>query len=74
MFGVYFAPLRSVYLVPLDVVGNFRAYLRLEPARNNQRRKINFASDFEIDRWTFKSLCEVQEKAAFTPEPELNFA
>jgi hypothetical protein len=63
-----------VYLVPLDAVGNFRAYLRLEPARNNQKRKINFASDFEIERWNVESLLEVQAEASFTPEPELNFA
>jgi PD-(D/E)XK endonuclease len=74
IFGVYFPPLKSLYLVPLDAVGNFRAYLRLKPARNNQKRKINFASDFEIERWNIESLREVQEEASLTPEPELNFA
>jgi len=74
IFGVYFPSDRSVYLVPLDAVGGFRGFLRLEPARNNQRRKINLASDFEIDRWTVDSLLEVKRTAAATPEPELNFA
>jgi hypothetical protein len=63
-----------VYLVPLDAVGSFRAYLRLEPARNNQKRKISFASDFEIEHWDIASLREVQAKVSFAAEPELNFA
>jgi hypothetical protein len=74
IFGVYFPPKKSVYLVPLDAVGGFRGYLRLEPTRNNQRRKVRFAADYEIDRWSLDSLREAKEKALLTPEPELNFA
>jgi hypothetical protein len=36
IFGVYFPPLRAVYLVPLDAVAGFRGRLRLEPTKNNQ--------------------------------------
>jgi hypothetical protein len=51
-FGVYFPPTDSVYLVPIDGVASFEGRLRLEPARNNQRKRTRLAADFEIDRWT----------------------
>ena len=63
-----------MYLVPLDAVGGFRAYLRLEPARNNQQLKVRFATDFEIDRWSAEQLLEVRRGAEVLAEPELNFA
>jgi PD-(D/E)XK nuclease superfamily protein len=56
IFGVYFPPHRSVYLVPIDGVAEFEGRLRLEPPRNNQRRGIRFAADFEIDHWSLDSL------------------
>jgi hypothetical protein len=56
IFGVSFPPLRSVYLLPIDAVAEFEGRLRLEPTRNNQRRGIRFASDFEIDRWSREAL------------------
>jgi PD-(D/E)XK endonuclease len=74
IFAVYFPPKKSVYLVPLDAVGAFRGYLRLEPARNNQQRKVRFAADFEIDRWSVEQLLEVKRSAELLAEPELNFA
>lgn len=52
VFGVYFPNTESVYLIPIDAVAAFEGRLRLEPARNNQRRGIRPAADFEIDRWT----------------------
>ena len=52
IFGVYFPPADAVYLVPLDGVAESEGRLRLVPARNNQRRKIRLAEQFEIDRWT----------------------
>jgi hypothetical protein len=58
-FGVYFPPRRSVYLVPIDAVAEFEGRLRLEPTRNNQKRRIRFAADFEIDRWSRDSLREL---------------
>lgn len=74
IFAVYFPLKKSVYLVPLDAVGGFRGYLRLEPARNNQQRKVRFAADFEIDRWSVEQLLEVKRSAEVLAEPELNFA
>ena len=52
IFGVYFPPTDAVYLVPINAVASSCGRLRLEPTRNNQRRRIRMAADFEIDRWT----------------------
>ncbi|HEX6455477.1 MAG TPA: group I intron-associated PD-(D/E)XK endonuclease [Solirubrobacterales bacterium] len=73
IFGVYFPPKRSVYLVPLGAVG-FNGWLRLAPTRNNQQKGIRFAADYEIDRWSAERLLKVKREAELTPEPELNFA
>lgn len=67
MFGVYFAPTESVYLVPVSEVSTFFVRLRFEPARNNQRRGVRLAADYEIDRWTVEALREVAQ--AGTPAP-----
>jgi hypothetical protein len=74
IFAVYFPPRKSVYFVPLDAVGGFRGYLRLEPARNNQQRKVRYAADFEIDRWSAEQLLNVKRSAEVLAEPQLNFA
>lgn len=73
IFGVYFPPTSSVYLVPIDAVAAFEGRLRLEPTRNNQRRSIRFAVDYEIDRWTPESLRELRVVET-EPEPELSIA
>jgi hypothetical protein len=44
--------LDAVYLIPIGAIPRFGGRLRIEPTRNNQRRKIRMAADFEIDRWT----------------------
>jgi hypothetical protein len=54
--GVHFAPLDTVYVVPVDAVGSHEGRLRLVPALNNQRRLTRPAADFEIDRWTPEAL------------------
>jgi hypothetical protein len=56
---VYFPVTRSVYLVPIGAVADFKGRLRLEPALNNQKRGVRFAEDFEIDRWSKESLRQV---------------
>jgi hypothetical protein len=50
LFGVYFPPNEQVFLVPVDRVAGFEGRLRLEPTRNNQRKRVRFAEDFEIER------------------------
>lgn len=51
-----------------------QCHLRLEPARNNQQRKVRFAADFEVDRWSIGQLLEVKHEAELMAEPELNIA
>jgi hypothetical protein len=59
IFGVYFPPVRSVYLLPLDAVAQSKGRLRLVSTQNNQRCGIRFATDFEIDRWSRAGLEEL---------------
>jgi hypothetical protein len=74
IFGVYFPPTTTVYLVPINAVASFEGRLRLEPTRNNQRRLIRFADEFEIDKWTTESLRDQLSTVRPEPEPQLNFA
>jgi PD-(D/E)XK endonuclease len=74
IFGVYFPPTSTVYLVPIDAVAEFEGHFRLEPPLNNQRRKIRLATDFEIDEWTAGMLRDRLHRLAPEPEPQLNFA
>lgn len=68
IFGVYFPHTESVYLVPIDAVAGHEGRLRLEPTRNNQRRRVRLAADYELDRWTVQALCEVVMAAPPSPE------
>lgn len=63
IFGVYFPINSQVYLVPISAVAEFEGRLRLEPTRNNQRRGIRLAEDFEIDRWDAETLMRVATEA-----------
>jgi len=74
IFAVYFPPSDSVYLVPIDAVAEFEGRLRLEPARNNQRRRTRPAADFALDRWTEEGLREVALEAGARAEPDPSFA
>ena len=56
LFGVYFRPTAAVYLLPIDAVAATEGRLRLEPTRNNQKLRIRFAAEYEIDRWSIESL------------------
>ena len=56
VFGVYYPDLDKVYVVPVSAIKCKKAVLRIEPARNNQRRLIRQAADYEIDRWTDQEL------------------
>lgn len=50
-FAVYCPQTCGVYLIPITVLPNrVSAALRVTPARNNQRRFIRFAADYEIAR------------------------
>lgn len=67
LFGVYFPPSDQVFLAPIEAVAATEGRLRLEPPRNNQRKGIRLASDFEIDAWSderFASLTAAIRAAA----------
>lgn len=74
IFGVYFPPRQAVYLVPLDAVAETEGRLRLVPPRNNQRRGIRLATDYEIDRWTAGSLRKIVRPDMPRDEPALSVA
>ena len=47
--AAYCAELDACYLLPLALsVGRAAVQLRLSPTRNNQRRRINWAKDYEF--------------------------
>jgi hypothetical protein len=52
LFGVYFPPAEAVFLTPIAAVAATEGRLRLAPTRNNQRKGIRLAADFEIGTWT----------------------
>jgi len=58
LFGIFHPPTDSVCLVPIDRVARTTARLRLEPTRNNQKRRITWAAEFEIATWTPQRLRE----------------
>lgn len=63
LFGVYFPPSEQVFLTPIDAVPATEGRLRFEPPRNNQRKRIRLASDFEIDTWTDRRLAKLAAAA-----------
>ena len=74
IFGVYFPQNDDVYLVPVHEIEAAKGWLRLEPTRNNQKRRVRFASDYQIDRWKIDDLREVVDGADPAPELELSIA
>ena len=50
-FAVHCPETTGVYLIPIgDVLSHASAYLRVDAPRNGQRKRIRFASDYEICR------------------------
>jgi hypothetical protein len=61
-FGVYCPDNRTVYLVPIeDVPCTGGCYLRVDPPKNNQRKKIRWAKDYEVIPLRRRIETEVQE-------------
>jgi hypothetical protein len=51
LFAVYCPETSGVYLIPIDEAPlRTSGSLRVDPSRNNQRKKIRFAADYEIGR------------------------
>ena len=74
IFGVYFPPTKSVYLVPIQAVANTIGILRFEPTRNNQKRRVRLAADYEIDQWSANSLREIADEASCVTEVPVSVA
>ena len=68
-FGVYFPPGDTVYVVPVGA-SRSEMRLRMDPARNNQRRRVRLAVEYEIDSWTPGALFALASRAGTqTHEP-----
>jgi hypothetical protein len=63
LFGVYFPPSEKVFLAPIDAVAATEGRLRFEPPRNNQRKRIRMAADYEVDTWTDRRLADLATAA-----------
>jgi hypothetical protein len=56
-FAVYCPETAGVYMVPIDDVPlKATAYLRVDPPRNNQRKRIRLAAEYQIARVTTEGL------------------
>jgi hypothetical protein len=51
VFGVHAPQLDRVFVVPVEGCAQLQARLRLTPPRNNQTRRIRFASDYAVESW-----------------------
>lgn len=56
LFAVHLPTTDAIYLIPVDAVPGHVGRMRLVPAKNNQRRGVRFAADFEIERWSEEKL------------------
>jgi PD-(D/E)XK endonuclease len=48
LFAVYCPENTRVYLVPVDEVSSNINYLRVDPTRNNQTKRVRWARDYEL--------------------------
>jgi hypothetical protein len=56
-FGVYCPDNGAVYLVPIaDVTSRRACYLRIDPAKNNQQKRIKWAKDYELKPLPYSDL------------------
>jgi hypothetical protein len=46
--GVYSPDTGKVYLIPVEVLPEAEAYLRLKPTKNNQEKRVIWAKDYEL--------------------------
>jgi PD-(D/E)XK endonuclease len=42
---------QALFVVPVEACPTSKGYLRLEQPRNNQRRRVRLAADYEFERW-----------------------
>jgi hypothetical protein len=51
VIAVDVAELDDVFIVPVGDCPTSKGFLRLDDARNNQRRRIRFAADYSLEEW-----------------------
>ena len=51
VLAVWCPTVDEVFVVPVEEAAGYVTSLRLEPARNNQVRRIRMAADHTVDRW-----------------------
>jgi hypothetical protein len=51
VFGVHAPQLDRVFVVPVEGCPRFQGRLRLTPTRNNQQRRVRYASDYAVESW-----------------------
>ena len=56
VLAVYCPTLDRVYVVPVEEAAGYVTSLRLTASRNNQRRGIRMAEDYEVERWAIEQL------------------
>ena len=56
LFAIHLPSTDAIYLIPVAAVPGHLGRLRLEPPKNNQRRGVRFAAEFEIGRWSEEKL------------------
>jgi hypothetical protein len=51
LIAVYVSSLKRVFMVPVEDCPSFTGFLRLEPTRNNQKRRVRLAEDYSFETW-----------------------
>jgi hypothetical protein len=51
LFAVHVAVIDRVFIIAVDECPRIRGYLRLEPTRNNQKRRVRLAEDYTFESW-----------------------
>lgn len=51
VIAVHVRELGRVFIVPVEECPTSRGYLRLNAARNNQRRRVRLAADYSFEKW-----------------------
>jgi hypothetical protein len=51
LLAVHVADLDRVFVMPVEACARYRGYLRLEPPKNNQKRRVRLAEDYTFESW-----------------------
>ncbi len=55
LFAVHLSDTARVFVIPVDDCPSSKGYLRLDAARNNQRRRVRLAADYSLEAWIASS-------------------